>query len=100
MKISIYDFFKMDKYRLVLKLEYSEDSIVVEKETIEMIMVKVDNKFYNVEFEDIYLECTLGSEFENFKNFVILEEELNDIIDRWNKDDYRRVLDYKLEKIS
>lgn len=87
MKISIYDFFKMDKYRLVLKLEYSEDGIVVEKETIEMIMVKVDNKFYNVEFE-------------NFKNFVILEEELNDIIDRWNKDDYRRVLDYKLEKIS
>jgi len=99
MKISIYDFFKMDKYRLILKLEYSEDGIV-EKETIEMIMVKVDNKFCNVEFEDTYLECTLGSEFENFKNFVILEEELNDIIDRWNKDDYRRVLDYKLEKIS
>lgn len=99
MKISIYDFFKMDKYRLVLKLEYNEVGIV-EKETIEMIMVKVDNKFYNVEFEDIYLECTLGSEFENFKNFVILKEELNDIIDRWNKDNYRRVLDYKLEKIS
>ena len=96
MTMSIFDFFKADKYHVKIFLEYGEDEdrhFGVE----ETIMVMIDNKLYEIELESAYL-CNDEAPLDKM---VIIRRELNEVIDDWNdRAEYWKVINVNKTKIE
>lgn len=96
MTMSIFDFFKADKYHVKIFLEYpTDEGVIVEVE--ETIMVMIYNKLYEIELESVYL-C---NDEVPLDNMVTIRRELNEVIDDWNgRDGHWQVINVETTKIE
>jgi len=95
MTMSIFDFFKADKYHVKIFLEYHEEEYK-RLSAEEMIMVMIDNKLYEIELGSAYL-CNDGV---TLLDMVTIKRSLNDVIDDWNNAEYWKVLNVETTKIE
>ena len=95
MTMSIFEFFKAEKVLVRLTMEYN-GKFDPENDIIESIFVKLDEKYYEVELCNAYLN---NSE-RQLDEFVEIKSDLDKVIHDWNEEHGVKVLDVKIEKIE